>query len=155
MLYAASVGNANKGWVDMDNLSKYDCRDLIKYLCGYAGITMAELVRRRNELYPNNQTTPQNLSNKLYRGSLRVTEFLEFSEIVGIKIVFEGKKAQDFCNNEQIDTNDWRSTRYNEILELRKHGKTLAYIGNKFGISRERVRQILQSYKVNITNNEQ
>ena len=138
----------------MDNLSKYNCKDLIKYLCGYAGITMAELVRRRNELYPDHQTTPQNLSNKLYRGSLKLTEFFEYSEIAGIKIIFEGKQVQDFCKNEQADTSDWQLIRYNEILDLRKHGKTLAYIGNKFGISRERVRQILKSHKRNIMKHE-
>jgi len=31
-----------------------------------------------------------------------------------------------------------------QMIELRKQGKSLQSIGNKFGISRERVRQILK-----------
>jgi RNA polymerase sigma factor (sigma-70 family) len=34
--------------------------------------------------------------------------------------------------------------RRKEMLEMRSQGKTLEEIGNKFGISRERVRQIIK-----------
>jgi RNA polymerase sigma factor (sigma-70 family) len=37
--------------------------------------------------------------------------------------------------------------RQREILEMRLKGKTLEEIGNKFGITRERVRQILARLK--------
>lgn len=37
--------------------------------------------------------------------------------------------------------------RRKEILEMRLHGKTLAEIGKKFNITKERVRQILEKLK--------
>lgn len=62
---------------------------LIKKLCHSAEISMAELVRRRNELHPNDKTTPQNLSNKLSRDSLKLAEFIELANCAGFNVVFE------------------------------------------------------------------
>ena len=56
---------------------------IIKALCHAKQISMAELVRRRNTLHPDEPTTPQNLSNKLSRDTLKVTEFLELLNIMG------------------------------------------------------------------------
>jgi DNA-directed RNA polymerase sigma subunit (sigma70/sigma32) len=36
-----------------------------------------------------------------------------------------------------------KGTRHNQMQRLRQSGRTLQYIGDKFGLSRERVRQIL------------
>ncbi len=62
---------------------------LIKKLCYAAEISMAELVNRRNALHPTAQTTPQNLSGKLKRDSLKLSEFLELVNCAGFKIIFE------------------------------------------------------------------
>ena len=40
-------------------------------------------------------------------------------------------------------TNEMRNK---AIKRLKNEGKTLEYIGNKYGITRERVRQILENY---------
>lgn len=63
--------------------------NLIKKLCHSAEISMAELVKRRNELHPNDKTTPQNLSNKLSRDSLKLSEFIELANCAGFKMIFE------------------------------------------------------------------
>lgn len=65
---------------------------LIKKICAAANITMAELVRRRNELHPTDKTTPQNLSNKLSRDSLKLAEFIELVNCAGFNMVFEEKE---------------------------------------------------------------
>lgn len=62
---------------------------LIKKICHAAEISMAELVRRRNALHPDDKTTPQNLSNKLSRDSLKLAEFIELVNIAGFTMVFE------------------------------------------------------------------
>lgn len=63
--------------------------NLIKKLCHSAEISMAELVKRRNELHPTEKTTPQNLSNKLARDSLKLSEFIELANCAGFNMVFE------------------------------------------------------------------
>ena len=72
-----------------------DSKAAIKYLCGLSGVSMAELVRRRNELHPTDKTTQQNLSNKLSRDSLRFTEFIELANCVGYNISFEPNNADN------------------------------------------------------------
>ena len=62
---------------------------LIKKLCYAAEISMAELINRRNSLHPTAQTTPQNLSGKLKRDSLKLSEFIELVNCAGFKIIFE------------------------------------------------------------------
>ena len=61
----------------------------MKQVCYSAGISLAELVRRRNALHPDDKTTPQNLSNKLSRDSLKLSEFLELVDCAGFRLVFE------------------------------------------------------------------
>lgn len=61
----------------------------MKQVCYSAEISLAELVRRRNALHPDDKTTPQNLSNKLSRDSLKLAEFIELVNIAGFTMVFE------------------------------------------------------------------
>lgn len=76
---------------------------LIKKLCYAAEISMAELVNRRNALHPTAPTTPQNLSGKLKRDSLKLSEFIELTNCAGFKIIFEeitqDKTLVDFQGN--------------------------------------------------------
>ncbi len=69
--------------------SKRISYDIMKQVCYSAGISLAELVRRRNALHPDDKTTPQNLSNKLSRDSLKLSEFLELVDCAGFRLVFE------------------------------------------------------------------
>ena len=62
---------------------------LVKKLCHAAEISMAELVNRRNALHLTAQTTPQNLSGKLKRDSLKLSEFIELVNCAGYNVVFE------------------------------------------------------------------
>lgn len=52
-----------------------------------AGFTMTDVVARLNESLPlDKQTTVQNLSNKLTRGSIRYDEVKEIARIIGMEI---------------------------------------------------------------------
>ena len=77
------------GFIIKPNIDGHISSILIKKICHAAEITMAELVRRRNELHPTAQTTPQNLSNKLYRDTLKLSEFIELVNCAGFNLVFE------------------------------------------------------------------
>lgn len=77
------------GFIIKPNIDGHISSILIKKICHAAEITMAELVRRRNELHPTAQTTPQNLSNKLYRDTLKLSEFIELVNCAGYNVVFE------------------------------------------------------------------
>ena len=77
------------GFIIKPNIDGHISSILIKKICHAAEITMAELVRRRNELHPTSQTTPQNLSNKLYRDTLKLSEFIELVNCAGFNLVFE------------------------------------------------------------------
>lgn len=67
-----------------DNLMRL----IIKSMLREQHMTLAELVRRYNILHPDTPTTPQNLSNKLSRDSLRFREFLDIIELCGYSISF-------------------------------------------------------------------
>lgn len=67
----------------------------MKQVCYSAEISLAELVRRRNALHPDDKTTPQNLSNKLSRDSLKLAEFMELVNCAGFNMVFEEKEEDN------------------------------------------------------------
>ena len=70
------------------NNDSYSYR-IIKTLCRVAGINLAELVRLKNQKSSeDNQTTPQNLSNKLSRDTLKVSEFFELIDILQYDVLF-------------------------------------------------------------------
>ncbi|MEG0694190.1 MAG: DUF6471 domain-containing protein [Erysipelotrichaceae bacterium] len=59
----------------------------IKSYLAAEGITMTELVERLNKDLPaDKQTSVQNLSNKLSRGSLRYDEAQQIAKVIGKKI---------------------------------------------------------------------
>lgn len=50
------------------------------------GWTLTEVVKAMNELHPERKdTTVQNISNKLTRGTIKYSEVLEITEIIGLK----------------------------------------------------------------------
>lgn len=50
-------------------------------------LTLAELIKRNNRLFPDNQTSNSNLSNKLRRGSLKDYELSQYAYALGYKLI--------------------------------------------------------------------
>ena len=77
---------------------KHISYDIMKQICYSSNITLAELVRRRNLRHPDDKTTPQNLSNKLSRDSLKLSEFFELVDCAGFQQIL----FQDYENDNQL-----------------------------------------------------
>lgn len=67
-------------------MADINIRNEIKSEIAKSGWTLTDIVKRMNEKHPNEQTTSQNISNKLTRGTLKYSEALEIAEIIGRKI---------------------------------------------------------------------
>ena len=51
------------------------------------GFTLTEVVNRMNQKRgPDDQTSVQNISNKLARGTIKFSEVLEITSVMGLKI---------------------------------------------------------------------
>lgn len=61
-------------------------RNEIKSEIAKSGWTLTNIVREMNKLHPEEQTTSQNISNKLTRGTLKYSEAREIAHIIGRKI---------------------------------------------------------------------
>ncbi len=62
-------------------------RNEIKAHIASTGWTIADIVKEINKNRDEeNQTTPQNLSNKLSRGTIKYSEVLEIAKIIGYDI---------------------------------------------------------------------
>lgn len=64
---------------------------LFKELLKHQRTTLTKVVKKRNELYPSETTTTQNISNKLSRETMRAMELFEFAELMGYDICFTTK----------------------------------------------------------------
>lgn len=64
-------------------------RTIFKLLIRGSELDLTKTVKRFNKTYPQEATTPQNISNKLSRDSLRVTEFFKLVSILGYNISFD------------------------------------------------------------------
>lgn len=62
---------------------------LLKGLIKAEGLNLKSAVDRFNDCYPDLKTTPQNLSNKLSRDSMKLSEFLKFIKALGYTLSFE------------------------------------------------------------------
>jgi len=62
---------------------------LMKVLIQEADTDLSKTTRKFNKLFPDEKTTSQNLSNKLYRDSLRVTQFLKLLSAMGYTLSFD------------------------------------------------------------------
>ena len=65
-----------------------DVRNEIRSYIVAKGMTMTEIVKEWNRRNPDNPTTPQNLGNKLARGTIRYSECKEIADILGMKIIW-------------------------------------------------------------------
>jgi len=69
---------------------------LMKILIQNADLDLSKATRKFNKLYPDDATTSQNLSNKLYRDSLRVTEFFKLLNALGYVVSFDFAEKETF-----------------------------------------------------------
>lgn len=64
-----------------------DIKNEIKSKLAASGFTLTQVVEKMNEgLEVDKQTTVQNISNKLSRGTIKYSEVKEIAEIIGMKI---------------------------------------------------------------------
>ncbi len=67
----------------------------VKGYIANSGWTLTDVVKKMNEKLPQDkQTTVQNISNKLSRGSIKYIELKEIAEIIGYKLVWTKKEEQ-------------------------------------------------------------
>lgn len=65
-------------------------RNEIKSYIAASGYTLVEIVNKMNESRAEDEkTTPQNISNKLTRGTIKYSEVKEIADIIGFKITWE------------------------------------------------------------------
>lgn len=79
------INNSTFDYAGNDSFSSV----LFKWLVREAGLNLKKAVDKFNEAYPELKTTPQNISNKLTRDSMKLNEFLKFAEICGYTVYFD------------------------------------------------------------------
>ena len=78
--------------VGSDGVSQNDIHNEMKALVASQGFTLTEVVRQLNKARtPEEQTTVQNISNKLTRGTIKYSEILEIASIIGLRIQWINK----------------------------------------------------------------
>lgn len=78
--------------VGSDGVSQNAIHNEIKALIASQGFTLTEVVRQLNTVRtPKEQTTVQNISNKLTRGTIKYSEILEIASIIGLRIQWINK----------------------------------------------------------------
>lgn len=69
-------------------------RNEIKSYMAASGWSLVDIVAKMNESRSElEQTTPQNISNKLTRGTIKYSEVKEIAKIIGYNVVWE-KQAE-------------------------------------------------------------
>ena len=64
-------------------------RNEIKAYIASSGWSLVDIVAKMNESRSiDEQTTPQNISNKLTRGTIKYSEVKEIADIIGFKVVW-------------------------------------------------------------------
>lgn len=70
----------------------------IKMNLARSGMTLTEVVSRMNKnRSEENQTTIQNISNKIMRGTIKYSEILEIAAILNMSIVWTEKSEEHSC----------------------------------------------------------
>ena len=71
----------------------------IKMNLARSGMTLTEVVSRMNKnRSEENQTTIQNISNKIMRGTIKYSEILETAAILNMSIVWTEKSEEEIQN---------------------------------------------------------
>ena len=65
-------------------------RRQVKAKLAEQGWTLTRVVKKMNERHPDKkETTVQNISNKLKRGTIKYSEILEIADIIGMEVLWE------------------------------------------------------------------
>lgn len=70
-------------------------RNEIKAEIAKSGWTLTDIVKEMNKRHPDNETTSQNISNKLTRGTLKYSEAREIADIIGRKIEWSLNNSEE------------------------------------------------------------
>lgn len=71
----------------------------IKMNLARSGMTLTEVVSRMNQIRSkDNQTTIQNISNKIMRGTIKYSEILEIAAILNMSIVWTETREEGTPN---------------------------------------------------------
>ena len=71
----------------------FDIKNEIKSYIVKSGWTLTDIVKEMNKARPDDeQTTTQNISNKLSRGTIKYSECKEIADIIGYSIEWEKLK---------------------------------------------------------------
>lgn len=69
-------------------------RNEIKSYIAASGWSLVDIVAKMNETRPDDEkTTPQNISNKLTRGTIKYSEVKEIASIIGFEIKWNKSNA--------------------------------------------------------------
>ena len=64
-------------------------RRQVKAKLAEQGWTLTRVVKKMNERHPDKkETTVQNISNKLKRGTIKYSEILEIADIIGMEVLW-------------------------------------------------------------------
>jgi len=78
----------------MESERQNDIRNEVKAYIARSGWTMTDIVKEMNKVRPEDQqTTTQNITNKLARGTIKYSEVLEIARIIGYEIKWESQKS--------------------------------------------------------------
>ncbi len=90
--YFYSYLNTTKLYGIIDSGGDYliDIKNEIKSYIALSGWTLTDIVKAMNEKY-GTDTTTQNLSNKLTRGTIKYSECKQIAEIIGYEIKWNKK----------------------------------------------------------------
>ena len=83
----------------MCNMRTNSIHKEIKMNLARSGMTLTEVVSRMNKnRSEENQTTIQNISNKIMRGTIKYSEILEIAAILNMSIVWTEKSEEEIQN---------------------------------------------------------
>lgn len=69
-----------------------DTRKRIKHVINEQETTLKDIVSIMNERHPDDTTTPQNLTNKLARKTIRFDEVSEIMDVLEYDVIFRSRK---------------------------------------------------------------
>lgn len=72
-------------------------RQIIKSFLAQNGVTLKEVVEKMNERHPDDPTTPQNITNKLARGTIKFSEVMEIADILDYSVGFIPKHGKYYA----------------------------------------------------------
>lgn len=74
----------------MSSIASNNVRNEIKSYIAASGWSLVDIVAKMNENRPDDEkTTPQNISNKLTRGTIKYSEVKEIADIIGFTILWQ------------------------------------------------------------------